>query len=274
MGGKASAPAPPDYRPIANADAAAAAAQTQLGQEQLDWAKGQFNTVWPYAQQYLQSQMGATNQEQQFAQQQESTYNSTYLPIEKSFANTALNYDNPANANQQAGAAEAQVATSLDASRASATSQLESFGIDPSQTRYQALDLGTRVAQGASTAAAGTQSYLNTQNTALQLQGAAINTGRGYPAAISGANNTGTSAGAAGLSGANSTTATGANTMGTPAQYMGLATASLGGAANALNFGFNNALGSANLNYNIQANQAQGIGSAFGGALGLAASFL
>jgi hypothetical protein len=206
MGGKASAPKSPDYTPIANADAAAAQAQTALGQEQFDWAKGQFDKVWPYAQQYLQSQTEATNQERGFAQQQESTYNSTYLPIEKSFANTALNYDNPAQANQQAGAAEAEVASSFDASRAAAQSQLESYGIDPSQTRYQALDLGTRIAQGASTAAAGTQSYLNTQNTGLALQSQAINTGRGYANSIAQANNTATNSGSSGLASANSTT--------------------------------------------------------------------
>jgi hypothetical protein len=54
MGGKSKAPPPPDYTPVAQADAAMAAAnqknaemQYQLGQQQLQWGKDQFNADEP-----------------------------------------------------------------------------------------------------------------------------------------------------------------------------------------------------------------------------------
>jgi hypothetical protein len=274
MGGKASAPAPPDYRPIAAADAQAASQQFQLGQQQLDWAKNQFNTVWPYAQQYLDTQTATTNEERAAAQQAQQYYTSTYQPIESQFAQTALNYNNPARAQQNAGMAMADVSNAFEAQRNALTSSLESYGIDPSQTRYGALDLSSRISQAAATAAAGTQSRRNTEATGLALMGEAINTGRGYPSSVAQAYSTATGAGQAGLGAANQSFATGASAMGSPTSYFSGGNTALSNQAQALNYGANNAYNSAHLNASIAANQAQGIGSLIGGALGFGAAVL
>src|SRR5690349_9645364 len=101
--GKASAPAPPNYGPIAQADAKAADRSFQLGEDQLNWAKQQFNDVWPYAQQYMTAQVGAANQNLTNAGEAEQFYQNTYRPIETKFANEAQNYNTPANAEQKAG---------------------------------------------------------------------------------------------------------------------------------------------------------------------------
>jgi hypothetical protein len=288
MGGKSSAPPPPDYTPVAQADASLAASNTanaqqqfQLGQQQLQWGRDQFNTVWPYAQQYMQQQTATSQQENANAQNMQDFYNSTYKPIESQFAQTAQNYNSPARADQNAASAQADVSNSFTANRNAATSSLESYGIDPSQTRFGALDLGSRISEAAASAAAGTQSRLNTEATGLALQGEAINIGRGYPGSVAQAYSTATGAGASGIGTANSAINTGANAQGSPLGYFGggnqssgLAGQNIGNYGNALSMGYQNQLSSANFNRQNAQNQSQGIGSLLGGALGFGMSFL
>lgn len=271
--GKQSAPAPPNYAPIAAADQQQANQEFQLGQEQLDFGKQQFAATEPYAQAYLTQQIASSSAEASNAQQAQQFYRDTYQPIEKQFADQAANYNTPANASQKAGNAMADVASTFDANRAASLSSLESYGIDPSQTRYGALDLGTRISQAAATAAAGTQSRLNTEATGMALQGEAINTGRGYASNVANAYGTATNAGLGGINAANSTTTTGVNSMGSPGSYMGLSSNSNAGAASALNMGFTNAMS----NSSFQAEQSQaawsGIGSLVGTVAGAALSY-
>jgi hypothetical protein len=284
MGGKSKAPPPPDYTPVAQADASLAASnqanaqmQYQLGQQQLQWGKDQFNTVWPYAQQYMQQQMQTADTQNQNAQNMTDFYNSTYKPIESQFAQTAQNYNSPARADANAASAQADVANAFTANRNAATASLESFGIDPSQTRFGALDLGSRISQAAATAAAGTQSRLNTEATGMALQGEAINIGRGYPGSVAQAYGTATNAGSSGIGTANSAINTGANAMGSPTNYFGggnyamnLAGNNVASYGNTLSMGYNNQMQAANFNNQ----QSAGIGQLLGGALGFGMNFL
>lgn len=274
MGGKSSAPTPPDYTPIAQADAAAAQRQFQLGEEQLQWGKDQFERVWPYAQRYMNAQAGTTEAEQKAATEAQQMYDTTYRPIETKFAGQVGDYASGARSDQNAGRAMADVANTFDASRKAATDQLESFGIDPSQTRFGALDLGARISKAAAMAAAGTQSRLNTEATGLSLEGEAINVGRGYPGSIATSYKTATDAGSSGINAGNSTSQTGANTMGSPTNYFGAGNTALGNWGTTLNLGFNNARDAAQIKNQNAGNFASGIGSIIGGGLGLAAEFL
>ena len=158
---------------------------------------------------------------------------------------------------------------------------MEGYGIDPSQTRYGALDLGTRISQAAAQASAGTTSRNQTEATGLALQGEAINIGRGYPGAVANAYGTAINAGQAGVgAGAGSSSAGGAginaglntsstygNMMGSPVQWGSLSNQSAGVGINALNTGFQNQMAGFNANTAIAQNQASGIGSLAGAAI-------
>ena len=270
MGGKSSAPPPPNYAPIAAADAQSAQMQYQLGQQQLQWGKDQFNQTWPYAQQYMQQQIQTAQTQNQNAQNMTDFYNSTYKPIESQFATTASNYNSPARADANSASAQADVANTFTANRNAAQQSLESYGIDPSQTRFAALDLGSRIAQSAATAAAGTQSRMNTEATGLALQGEAINTGRGYAGNVAQAYSTATNAGASGIGTANSTTQTGVGAMGNPTNYFSGGNNALNNWGNTLNQGYSNQLAAANFNRQNSVGVSQGIGQLIGGALGFA----
>lgn len=266
--GKSSAPAAPDYSQIASSDEANSIRATQLGDAQLQFAQAQFAQTWPYAQQYMNQQISSSAAQTQQAQDAQAYYKANYQPIETQFAQQAANYGSEANANQRAGSAMADVAQSFDSNRAAALSNLESYGIDPSQTRYGALDLGTRISQAAATAAAGTQSRLNTQATGLALEGDAINTGRGYASTVAGDYGTATNAGMAGINAANSTTMTGVNSMGSPTSYYNVANNANAGAASAMNMGYQNALSGSQ----FEAQQSEAAWGGIGSLVGTAAA--
>lgn len=304
MGGGSKAPAPPDYTPIANADTQASQEEYQLGQQQLaqsakEYATSQaqaqaeynqqeanWNAAWPYAQKYLSQATAASRAAENQAAQYQNYWNTTFQPMETSFANTAANYNSPGNAATNAGLAEGDVANQFNQSRMASLQNLESYGIDPSQTHYGALDLATRIAQASAVAAAGTQSRLNTQATALALQGDAIDAGQGIQANVGQSYAAAIDAGSSGLQGANSTISTGNQGTSTAnsaelggmstanqaaasgAKYYGLGNNSLNNATNALHTGFSDALGSYNAQQAASANLLGGIGSMVGTAVG------
>lgn len=267
---KGSAPAAPDYAPVAAADEQSAQLQYQLGQQQLAFGQQQFNEIEPYEQSYLQQQTASSAAETATASADQAYYNQTYQPIQTALATEANNYNTPANAQQLAGNAEADVASAFNQNKSATLSNLESYGIDPSQTRYQALDLGANISQAAATSAAGTQSYLNTQATGMGLQQNAVNTGMGYAGQIS-SNYAGASgSGSSGLTEANQTTSTAVNAMGSPTSYFAGSNAANAGAVTALNTGYNNELSGAQFNAQQSAGIGQGIGE-IAGMAGMAA---
>jgi hypothetical protein len=164
------------------------------------------------------------------------------------------------------GRAQANVAQQFEGQRQAAQQQLESFGVDPSSTRYAALDIGTRAAQAAAQAAAGNQASEMVDAQGRALRSEAINVGRGYPGQIATQYGTATAAGNSAVSNNLATTASGANTMGTPTQWQGLGNQALGVWGNTLNTGYQNQLAA----YNANKSNSSGIGS----ALGLGASLL
>lgn len=238
---------------------------------QLDFAQGQWEQTWPAAGEYLAQQIQSSKDNTTIAQNAQKFYQDTYQPVESQFASEAANYNSPGRADQRAGAAMADVASSFDANRAASLANLESYGIDPSQTRYGALDLGTRISQAAATSAAGTQSRLNSEGTGLALQGEAINTGRGYAANVAGAYGTATNAGLAGINAANSTTQTAVNAMGTPSSYFNSGNNARSTSVNAMNTGYQNQMAASQFNAQQSNSLWSGVGSLVG-SLAMAAA--
>jgi hypothetical protein len=222
------------YEALANSNTQIAQMAQDQSQQQLDWSKQQYADIAPYEKNYLTQASDSAAAQTEQAKSQWGTYQNTYLPLEKQFADKASTWDSPARADQQSGAAQADVASQYEQARKSATSNLESYGIDPSQTRFGALDLGTRISQAAASAGAGTQARTNTEATGLALMGEAINTGRGYSSAVSQAYSGATTAGSSGVTAGLNTSNTYGNLMGTPVQWSGQANQTRSTTASAL----------------------------------------
>jgi hypothetical protein len=108
-------------------------------------------------------------------------YSKTYPSMMQSFAKDAQNYASPARMAQAGAEAQAGVGMQFQAARDAATRQLESFGIKPSDTRFAALDLGTRIKEASAKAAADRLAQLQTEDRGFQLRQAAITQGQALP---------------------------------------------------------------------------------------------
>ncbi len=260
MGKKNKAPAPPDYTPIANASMKAADQANALAQEQFAWAKQAYAKDSATNDKVVEAQLQAQHDQTANAEADRARYVGKFQPVEDQLVHDAATYDNPARRDQMMGAAGAKVGQAFDAQREGALQTLESYGVNPSATRFGALDAGMRTAEAAAKAGAENTAGLQVDQTARDLRTEAINVGKGYPAQAINEQGAATQAGSSAVGNTNSTTNTGANTMGTGVQYGAQQTNALGGAASALNMGYNNAIAGFN------ANQAasSGVGSALG----------
>ncbi|WP_020095744.1 hypothetical protein [Methylobacterium sp. 285MFTsu5.1] len=268
MGGKSKAPPPPDYSGLIAAQQQAAQQQFQLGQQQLEWAKQQDAMNRATSQRVVDAALTQQTANDQAAQEDRARYTSTFQPLEDDLVKDAKSYDSDARRDLNAGRAMANVSQQFQQARDNAMANLESYGIDPSQTRYAALDLETRTQEAAARASAGNQSYLQDDATARQLRADAINVGKGYPSQVAQAYGTSQNAGNQAVNSTLATTASGASTMGTNVQYQGLGNQSLSAESSTMLGADRNNISRTQVN-----NQASsGLGSVLGMATGLATS--
>jgi hypothetical protein len=310
MGSKA--PPAPNYQPLMQAQMAMAQEQAQVSREQLAWAKETWKADRAFQDQIFSitkpileaeaafaTKNAGTKQELfdlyakqaksegAFAERQRQRWETEFKPIEDQFMAEAKSYDSPERIEANRARAMGEVSDQFDAARKNAASRLESYGVDPGQTRAAALDTGIRLQEAATKVAASEGSRLQTEATGRALRGEAINIGRGYPGQVAQAYGTANAGGAggmgaiggsmqAGVSGLNglsqargAQSAQGSNMMGGPTQWGGLASNNYANAGNTMFQGYN-----AQLN-EWKANQAsmQGVGGAFGSLLGFGLGF-
>lgn len=264
MGGKSSAPTPPNYSPVAESSTAAAQMQQQTAADQLTWAKQQYADQAPRTNAYMDSMTRATDAQSASATADRARYETMYQGTETKLADTATAFGTPEVAAQQSAQAMGNVRGSFESARNNSIAHLEGFGIDVNSTRFNALDMGTRVSEAAATAGAGTLSRRGTEATGLALQGEAINIGKGYPGQVAQSYAGATQAGGAGISAGLNTSSTYGNLMGTSVQYDGLAQANRASGVAGMQQGNNFANQAAGIN-----NQAaSGMGSAIGSTVG------
>jgi hypothetical protein len=259
MGGKSSPPPPPDYTPIANASKEAAEISANVAREQLAWAKEQYASDKVISDRVVNKFLETQDINATTAAADRARYEKIYQPLEDQLAKEAESYASPERQALEEGRAQATVAQQFEQARDASLRQLEGFGVDPTSTRAAALDIGVRAQQAAAQAAAGNQARLATEATGRALRSEAINVGRGYPGQIAGQYGTAIQGGAGAVNSALAQTASGAQTMGTGAQFMGLQNQSLGTWSGALNAGYQNQLAGFNA-----ANQDSGWGTALG----------
>lgn len=122
-------------------------------------------------------------------------YSKTYQPAMGRFMGDAEAYGSPERLAQARAGAAANVGEQFQGARDAATRQLESFGIKPSDTRFAALDLGTRVKEAATKAAAAEKAQRDQEATAFALRDQAIKQGSTLPGAGTAAENAATAIG-------------------------------------------------------------------------------
>ena len=154
--GKKSTPKPPNLQPYADAMEQQGEWAFLTSQEQLKWAREQDAANRALLQQVLGPQLEAQANQAEWAKKDRARYENTFQPLEDNLIQDFQSYGTPERMAQERGRAMADVASNFDAQRRNALQRLESYGVDPSQTRNAALDVAMRTQQGAAMAAAGT----------------------------------------------------------------------------------------------------------------------
>lgn len=269
MSKKSGPPPPPDYGPIIKANAASSAQAQRLAQAQFDWAKKVYNQNRGLVNQVNQSFLKSMQEARTASEEDRQRYKDVFQPLEDKFIADANSYDSPERRDQAIGSAQSGVGQQYQAARDSATRQLESFGVNPSATRFAALDIGMRASEAASKAAAGTNASNRVEDTARNMRGQAIAMGQGLPMQAINENSSSMNAGQGAVGNANSTYATGSAAMGSPTQWAGIGQQGLANWGNLLNSQYSNQMDY----YKAQQQQQSGFGQLLGLGAGMALNY-
>ncbi len=268
--GKKSTPKPPDLQPYADAMEQQGEWAFLTSQEQLKWAREQDVSNRALLQQVLGPQLEAQANQADWAVKDRQRYEGVYQPLEDNLIKDFQDYGSEERLGRNRGRAMADVTSAFDAQRRNALQRLESFGVDPSQTRNAALDATMRTQQGAAMAAAATNATRIDEDKARALRADAINIGRGMPSQVAQSYGQSVAAGNSAMGGANSTFGTSAGAIGSPGSFASLGQSGIQGASSITNQGFQNQMTQYNAQQQANASMMSGIGSAVGMAAMLA----
>ena len=264
MGGKPDVPDAPDYSGLISAATKASESSYQQSQAALDLFRKTYDKNVAVSDIVVDKMLGVFDQQIDRANEEWQRYKDVFQPLEGALAKEATDYASPERQEREAAEKAQTVAQNMDVARQSALENLEQFGVDPSQTRAQAMDRGSRMAQGIATAAAANAGRTEAENIGRALREQAINVGRGVSsnslAQLAGGAAAGNQAVNTGLA----TTASGAQTLGTPIDWSQVGTQQLATAGNLQNASFGNEMD------RFKADQEASSG--WGDVLGMAAS--
>ena len=264
------APAPPDLTEQTEASAEIAREQLGLSREQMAWAREQDRMNRDTLGRVLDIQLPAMRDQFDNAREDRQRYEDVYRPLEDNLVRDFQNYDSPERRMEERGRAVADVSSTFDAARRNALQRLESYGIDPSQTRNLALDIGVRTQQAAAQAGAANAADQRVDNTSRALRADALNIGRGLPSQVAQSYGQSVAAGQAGVGGAAATTGAGVNALSSSLGFSGQALQGMGQSAGIASQGYQNQLGGFNANAAAQGNLMGGVGGLVGLGMGLA----
>lgn len=263
MGSKA--PDPPDLGPMAEGSMESARIAQETAMEQLAWAREQDSLNRDLLDRVLTSQEQIQSETADNARTDRERYEQIYQPLEDNLVQEFQNYDTPERRQEERGRAIADVNSSFDAQRRNALQRLESYGVDPSQTRNAALDIGMRTQQAAAAAGAASAADRATEQTGRALRAEALNIGKGYPSNVAGSYGQSLAAGNSMVGNANQTTSTSGNAAQGANSYLNTSISGFGQAGNTATQGYQNQM--AQFNANQQA--TTGALSAIGGIAGM-----
>lgn len=265
MGGKA--PKAPDLTPLAYASENIGRESLELGREELAWAKEQFQRSSELTEKVLGTQLPIMQATWEQSQADRARYEQLYQPLEETLIKDFESYGSPERLSKVRGEAIADVGAAFTAQRQNAMRQLEGYGIDPSMTRYQALDVAMRTDEAAAKAFAANQARERAEAKSDVYRAAAIDIGRGVPGQAMALAGMATQTGAQAQSGLNQAIATGSNTRNAAGQWYGQALSGYNQAANIHNMGYQNQMAEyqANMTMSPMAQAAQ-MGASLGGA--------
>lgn len=266
MGKKTKVPPAPDLTPIAKAMQKQADQSFQLQNQQFEWAKSQDLKNQELNQTLVNDYLTRQGKLDIIADKDRARYEQTFLPLQDQLISQAQRYQDPAFQEAEAARQAAEVSRQYNLARGAAQDRLESFGIDPTQTRSAALDMSARTAEAAARAGAANAGRQGAIDRGINLMGGVLGYGNNLTGQALNAYGGAGQQGGAALSGSLQTTGSGASTMGTPMQWGSLGQQGLSSWGTMLNQNYQNQIAA----YKAQNEQSSGWGQVLGLGLGIA----
>jgi len=167
----------------------------QMSKDAEAWGREQFNTIWPYALDYMNSQASlstlagenaseailSARLNRQISEDTYRRYQSEFVPLEQEFTKQAQTLGSVERQTQASGQAQADVATAFAQQQKAREQELRNAGIDPSEARYQGESALAGIGQAAAQAGAGTQARRQQEALGLSAMQQAIAMGQKLP---------------------------------------------------------------------------------------------
>lgn len=253
----------------------AALKQAETGQQWLDFSKDAYgkslerqDKLDQLTSDITKQQLGLATDQANWARSDRARYENTFQPIENDYIAKATNYGSDAQQAEAAAQATGDVQAAAAAQRAITARQQASMGVSPTSGRFAGVQAAQDNATALAAAGAANTARQAVRDKGLALTADAVNLGRGLPSQAGAAAGSAVSSGAQALSGNQSTNvqalqAPGIMTSGYQGQMAGYA-----GQASTLNQQYSNQIEAWKAQQAIDAKNAEGIGSFFGGILG------
>lgn len=236
----------------------------------LAWARDQFDDVKKTNDKFVDQLGGASARLDDWGKSDRKFWEDTYKPVQERFVSDAQNWDSADRRAEARGAATSRVSQAVDAADAAASRQLEGYGVDPTATRYAALNRQSKLARAAAGSAAADVADRSLVQQAAGMRAAASQLGQGVAGQALQETNAGTATAATAGNLKNATAGTFMNALGNPQGWSSLvngANGALSGAQNVANQG-------QQAQWQQQQESGGGLGSILGLAGGIAGSFL
>lgn len=269
MSKKSKTSASPNYSGVSQASSDSAYYSYKLGEDQLAWAKSQASSNQSTTDTVVTQLLKDDQQSNQWAQEDRKTYEDTFKPLELEYAAKAKDWATPAKQEEYAGRAQASVAQQFESARTASQDQLESYGVDPSQTRFAALDLQSRVAEAAASASAGNDTRLKVEEQGMQYLKDAIGIGNTKTSNANTEVASSTNSGNSAVNNSLATTASGVSSMGSATQWQSLGNQAVSQWGSSLTQGYDTYLAG----QKQKQSESSGLGNLLGLALGAGAKY-
>lgn len=163
-------------------------AATQLGRDNLDFTKQQYNDAKPYrdaaaktAQEVSEAQLAQMKQQDELAREYADYNRTTFRPLEQGIVADAAGYDTPEKRNAAAIAAQADVNKGFSAVNSATARRLAASGIDPGSTRAMSVMDGQAIEQAKANAGAAYTARKGVETTGFARKMDAASLGRNLP---------------------------------------------------------------------------------------------
>ena len=164
----------------------AALLEAQTGKEYLNFAKEQFAVANArqekqdaIANEVTQDQLSASRQSRQWATEDRNRYQSTFVPLQNEFIDTAKSWDSKQRQDKLASEAKADVLNNAAQQRQTSQRQMAALGVNPTSGRYAGVDRAGEMATTLAAAGAENTSRNQVRKEAVAMKADAINMGNG-----------------------------------------------------------------------------------------------